>query len=139
MYRLLKEQRLKKSSDFEKFRMRGVFCVRCEVFVLKATGSGGVFCHAGSPPRIGIITPKKIGNAVKRNRVRRVVREVFRLNPLIFRKSYDYLLIALPGISLKSNDEVAGQVINAAKKIKFPPNSFQFAAKEITQEMTPIP
>ncbi len=41
-----------------------------------------VFCRPNGLPhsRLGITTPVRLGNAVRRNRLRRRVREVFRLN-----------------------------------------------------------
>lgn len=42
-------------------------------------------------PRIGIVTPKQIGNAVKRNRVKRIIRESFRKGKNIF-DSYDFIV-----------------------------------------------
>ena len=48
--------------------------------------------------RIGIVTGKKIGNAVKRNRARRVIREAFRLIEPRLReqsnKKYDFIFVA---------------------------------------------
>lgn len=48
--------------------------------------------------RLGIVTSKKIGNAVKRNRARRVLRESFRLiEPFIREKTdkrYDFIFVA---------------------------------------------
>ncbi len=48
--------------------------------------------------RIGIVTGKKIGNAVKRNRARRVIREAFRLIEPRLReqsqKRYDFIFVA---------------------------------------------
>jgi len=48
--------------------------------------------------RIGIVTGKKIGNAVKRSRARRVIREAFRLTEPLLRektqKRYDFIFVA---------------------------------------------
>ena len=48
--------------------------------------------------RIGIVTGKKVGNAVKRSRARRVIREAFRLiDPLLREKTqkrYDFIFVA---------------------------------------------
>lgn len=41
--------------------------------------------------RLGIVVRKKFGNAVMRNRVKRVVRETFRLHPP--KKSFDVMVI----------------------------------------------
>ena len=48
--------------------------------------------------RLGIVTGKKVGNAVKRNRARRIIREAFRLfDPVIKEKTsrrYDFVFVA---------------------------------------------
>lgn len=48
--------------------------------------------------RLGIVTSKKIGNAVKRSRARRVIREAFRqLEPQLRQsgyKRYDFIIVA---------------------------------------------
>lgn len=44
--------------------------------------------------RLGITTSKKIGNAVKRNRARRIIREAFRNVSPWLRRGYDYILVA---------------------------------------------
>jgi ribonuclease P protein component len=48
----------------------------------------------GTSPRIGIITTKRIGNAVCRNQVRRRIREIFRLNQYRIRKGFWLVVIA---------------------------------------------
>lgn len=48
--------------------------------------------------RLGIVSGKKIGNAVKRNRSRRIIREAFRLFEPIMKektdKRYDFVFVA---------------------------------------------
>ena len=48
--------------------------------------------------RIGIVTGKKVGNAVKRSRARRVIREAFRLiDPMLREKTqkrFDFIFVA---------------------------------------------
>ncbi len=44
--------------------------------------------------RLGITVTKKVGNAVQRNRIKRVVREVFRRNRYLFPASHDIVFIA---------------------------------------------
>ena len=48
--------------------------------------------------RLGVVTGKKVGNAVKRNRARRIIREAFRLfDPMIKKKTdrrFDFVFVA---------------------------------------------
>lgn len=48
--------------------------------------------------RVGIVSGKKVGNAVKRNRSRRIIREAFRLfEPVLKEKTqkrYDFIFVA---------------------------------------------
>ena len=47
--------------------------------------------------RLGITVTRKIGDAVRRNRVKRVVREAFRLDPSLLPAGIDLLVIAKAG------------------------------------------
>jgi ribonuclease P protein component len=119
MHRLFKSQHIRKSSDFEKFRSKCTGSVRGGDFVLKLLSRGGKEGLArASLPRIGVITPKKIGKAVARNRVRRAVYEIFRLNPGVFELNRDYLFVASPGIGAKSRGEVEKILLLAAERLK---------------------
>ena len=55
-----------------------------------------VYCRKTNRPvsRLGITTGVKLGNAVKRNRARRRLREVYRLNSGRLRQGYDMILVA---------------------------------------------
>lgn len=48
--------------------------------------------------RYGFITPKHLGKAVERNRIRRQMREAVRLLHSRFRQGYDVVIIARPAI-----------------------------------------
>jgi len=47
--------------------------------------------------RLGITVSKKIGKAVKRNKVKRLLREFFRLNKKRFPKGFDVIVVANKG------------------------------------------
>jgi ribonuclease P protein component len=116
MNRLFKGQHIRKSSDFAEFRSPRAAVARRGTFVLKSVVRNSTDGCEISRARIGIIVPRKVGNAVKRNRVRRIFREVFRTNGDVFSSERDYLFIALPGICLKSGRSLADAAIEEAGK-----------------------
>ena len=109
--KFLRIQRIRKRSDFEKFRSDCAVVLFGSFFIIKTLERSNVGESVSiSLPRIGIITPKKIGGAVERNRVRRVVREFFRINRCLFSNGSDYLFIALPGIADIKNRELTSKI-----------------------------
>lgn len=109
--KFLRIQRIRKRSDFEKFRSNHVVVLFGSFFIIKILERSVIDeAEDVSLPRIGIITPKKIGKAVERNRVRRIVREFFRTNRCLFSNGSDYLFIALPGIADIKNRELTSNM-----------------------------
>jgi ribonuclease P protein component len=51
-----------------------------------------------SGARLGIVVTKKIGSAVRRNRIKRVLREVFRRNRELFPSGSDLVVVAKKGL-----------------------------------------
>ena len=47
-------------------------------------------------PRLGLSVPKRVGNAVRRNRIKRLIREAFRLSQHDWPRGYDVLMIVRP-------------------------------------------
>lgn len=64
---------------------------------------------------------KKVGNAVERNRVKRVVREVFRTNRALFPPAHDVVFIAKKGAPSLGYDATLGEVRGAASRLKARP------------------
>ena len=125
MLRFLPYQRIKKGVDFSAFYSS--YFLNAKYFTLKIRqrsqmGARVLFrrhlhkCDL-QLARIGIITSKKVGNAVKRNWVRRIVREAFRLNPDFFDKHCDYLFIAKKPATELTSKELATEFLESAKII----------------------
>jgi len=65
--------------------------------------------------RLGITVSRKIGGAVKRNRVKRILREFFRLNRSLLPLSTDFIIIAGRGSFLIGYEDVKDEIFRAFK------------------------
>ena len=69
-----------------------------------------------SRSRLGVITSRKVGNAVARSRARRLLRESFRRHQLELTVPVDMILVARPSILGKSFVDVERTFLSAARK-----------------------
>lgn len=69
-----------------------------------------------SPSRLGVITSRRVGEAVARSRARRLLREAFRLHQLELRQPLDLVLVARPSIVGKSFSEVESDLLSVWKR-----------------------
>jgi ribonuclease P protein component len=67
--------------------------------------------------RLGITVSKRVGRAVIRNRVKRLVREHFRQHKGLFSDSYDVNVIAKGGIADLSSERVRGALDASVRDI----------------------
>ena len=67
--------------------------------------------------RIGITVSKKVGNAVKRNRIKRIIREYFRTNRDIISGPLDINIIARKGLASMPNHKIVDKLDKLFKKI----------------------
>jgi ribonuclease P protein component len=87
--RLLATDRLKRRADFARVQSRGrkVHTARFLFLVLPREDDGDVV-------RLGLTVTRKVANAVGRNRIKRVLREVFRKNRALFPPACDVVVVA---------------------------------------------
>ncbi len=75
----------------------------------------------GAGPRLGLVTSRKVANAVGRNRVRRVVRETFRLHREDFPAQHDAIVIAREGAAGLDSAAIRGEILAALARRKGAP------------------
>jgi len=60
--------------------------------------------------RLGVTVSRRVGNAVERNRVKRLIRNYFRLNRVFLPLNNDYSVIAKRGAAQLSSSEICMQL-----------------------------
>ncbi|MFO0676639.1 MAG: ribonuclease P protein component [Polyangiaceae bacterium] len=90
-----KDRRLRKRPEFLRVQGSARRVVTAH-FVLLATLTEDP-ARGASPARLGVVTSKKIGGAVQRNRVKRLCRECFRLWPDFLPPGTELVVIAKEG------------------------------------------
>ena len=70
----------------------------------------------GAPTRLGVVTGRKIGCAVVRNRCRRRLREAFRRNRTELKTGCDVVLLARRGVDAAPWDQVNGEFLSLATR-----------------------
>jgi ribonuclease P protein component len=73
---------------------------------------------AGTQSRLGVITGRKLGNAVVRARCRRLLREAFRLHQRELQTPIDLVLVARPSIVGKDFRVVERDLLEALRRAK---------------------
>ena len=98
-FSLEKKDKLLKSKDYQTIRAKGQK-VENNDFIL-------VFCRNDlENSRLGLTVSKKVGCAVKRNRIKRIVREFFRQNRCLIHKSADMNVISKKSAAYQTNDQL---------------------------------
>jgi len=106
-----KKERIIRKSEFLKITQQGVRYNTANFLVI-------VFPRKGPEVRrLGISVSKKVGGAVKRNRVKRLLREFFRLNKEKFPQASDCLFIAKPGSAFLTFSALSKEMADLFKRI----------------------
>jgi ribonuclease P protein component len=111
-FRLGRSTRLAKSRDFARVRQAG-----------ERLAQGCLIANwnklpAGAPPKLGIVTSKKIGGAVIRSRARRLLRETFRRHQHDLAQPVELVLVARNSIAGKKYAAVEKDFLAALKRAK---------------------
>jgi ribonuclease P protein component len=107
---LSRAQRLKQSRDFARVRQAGQRLVQGCLIV------NWMSLPPGSASHLGVVTSGKIGNAVVRSRVRRLLRESFRLHQHELTHPLDLVLVARPSITGRAFAEVERDFLTTVRR-----------------------
>ena len=79
-----------------------------------------VYCRRTGRPysRLGLTTGVKLGNAVKRNRVRRRMRELYRTNESKLRPGYDIVMVARTRAIFARYSDLESSFLRLMKKLE---------------------
>ena len=103
-----RSQSLKKNADFQKIYKSGnSFVNKYLVMYVKENGL--------ELNRIGISVSKKVGNSVVRHRLKRLIKESYRLHEDMFNSSLDVVIIARAAAKDKSYEEINKAVLHLGK------------------------
>jgi ribonuclease P protein component len=88
-YTFAKDKRIRSKADFSAVFDRGTRATRGPLMAVAIPTDYPT-------PRLGISVPKRVGSAPKRNRIKRMLRESFRLMQHDFLRSYDLIIVVRP-------------------------------------------
>ncbi|HTA31276.1 MAG TPA: ribonuclease P protein component [Candidatus Cybelea sp.] len=107
-----RSSRLKRPGEFARAKADGRRLV-CGCIIANVLGR-----PPGHGSRLGVVTSKKIGNAVARSRARRLLRECFRLHQRDLARPVDLVLVARPSIAGKKMAEVELDLLKVLRQAR---------------------
>jgi ribonuclease P protein component len=107
-----RSRRLKQEGEFARARAQGRR-LACGCLIANVLPRPGLLTS-----RLGVVTGKKVGNAVARNRARRLMRECFRLHQHELAGPVDLVLVARPSIAGKKLAEVERDFLRVLRQAR---------------------
>lgn len=107
-----RSHRLKKNEHFQAVFQRGRSAANKQFVLYSARQEGQAAFRAG------ISVSKKIGNAVIRNRVKRLIREAVARLETAIPQGLDLVIIARPGVESMSLDAIEQSLLHVMKRAK---------------------
>lgn len=104
-----KNERIKKNSQFRFIYSRGKSYSNDKLVLY-------IFRNRKNINRIGLSVSKKVGKSVIRNRIKRLIREGYRLNKDMYKRGYDLIFIARVGSKNAKFTDIEKSVIYLMKK-----------------------
>lgn len=114
---LPRDCRLQRGGDFARLKRDGQRIVHGCLILNWARKEGAP--HS----RVGVVTSRRIGNAVARSRARRLLREAYRLNQPLLTHAVDLVLIARNSIAGKNLASVEKDYLEAMRRARLIPKS----------------
>ena len=108
--RLGRSARIEQSSAFVRIRQQG------QRLALGCLIANWQKLPEGSKPRLGVVTSKKIGGAVQRNRARRLLRECFRQHQYELAQPVEIILVARNSIAGRTFGEVEKDYLTTLRR-----------------------
>lgn len=103
-------EKLKKRSDFKRLFENGSETYRSKTYRLLVAENSLPYS------RLGVVISRKTASAVYRNREKRLVREVFRLNKANIASGYDFIVIVLRKKEMKFEERV-GELVGLFRRV----------------------
>ena len=103
MYKLPKRRILRQKGDFQRVYRLGKSYANHYLVIY-------VFRSNGNEDKVGFAAGKKLGNAVTRNRVKRLMRECFRLNQDMIKPGFTLLLVGRKGAASEKYEKIENKL-----------------------------
>jgi ribonuclease P protein component len=112
LFTLHRSHRLRKNEQFQEVFQKGNSAANKQFVLYSAKQEGQAAFRAG------ISVSKKIGNAVIRNRVKRLIREALSRLESKIPSGLDLIIIARPGVEAMSLDAIEQSLVHVMKRAK---------------------